>query len=342
VPEGRRRIVKNGAGAVVTVGASAGGVEALTKVVAGLPADLPAAVTIVLHVSPTGSSALPEILSRSTDLPVAHARNEEELTAGHVYVARPDCHLLVRPGRLEVVRGPKENGMRPAVDPLFRSAADSYRARTVAVVLSGTRDDGAAGARAISEAGGTVIVQDPADAGFPDMPLAAIARDHPDWVLPAAEISQAVRAILSEQPSSDGRTTDDKEEEMALETSYAALDPGVFERDGAPGKLTAISCPECSGSLWEVEDEGQPRFRCRVGHAYSLETALEDQDRTLDQALWTALRALLERASLARRIQERTPGSISGARFEEMEREARANAAVIRNVLLRRDGRNDA
>jgi two-component system chemotaxis response regulator CheB len=329
------------AGAVVAVGASAGGVEALKTLVAGLPADLPAAVTIVLHVSPHADSALPEILSRMTSMPVSHAVDDEELDEGHVYVAPPNCHLLVRPGKLEVVHGPKENRMRPAVDPLFRTAAMSYGPRAIGVVLSGTQDDGSSGARAISDLGGTVIVQDPEDAGFADMPLAAIATDHPDWVLPAERIGPTVRGILFESPSGAGRTTNDKEDAMAVEASYAALDPCIVDRDGAPGKMTPFSCPECGGALWEVDEAGQPRLRCRVGHAYSLETALEDQDQALERALWTALRALLERASLAQRIQKRTAGTSSAARFEEMERKARADADVIRNVLVRRDGHND-
>jgi two-component system chemotaxis response regulator CheB len=329
------------ASAVVALGASAGGVEALTEVVAGLPPDLPAAVLVVLHLSPTSESALPRILARAASMPVAHAEDREKILAGRVYVAPPDCHLLVADGRLEVVRGPKENLMRPAIDPLFRSAAASYGARAIGVVLSGTRDDGAAGAHAISTVGGTVIVQEPRDADFPAMPEAAIEADDPTRVLPVAEIAPYVTAILTGPMSGNGRMGDDRKDEMALEASYAAFDPEALARAEAPGTLVALSCPECGGPLWETNDVELPRFRCRVGHAYSLETALEDQVGALDRALWAALRALLERESLAGRIRERLAGSPGARRFERMEREARADAAVIRNVLLRRDDDGD-
>src|SRR5262245_22600672 len=218
--------------AVVAVGASAGGVEALRTVIGGFPPDLPAAVTVVPHVPPSGESALPAILRRSTPLPVAHAKDDEDLVAGHVYIAPPDCHLLVQPGRVRVVRGPKENGMRPAIDPLFRSAAMSYGPRTIGVVLSGALADGAAGAYAIDRMGGSVIVQSPEDAGFPDMPLATIAADHPDRVLAAAEIGAAVGAILLEHLS-DGAGMEERADQMVIETSYAALDPEIVGRDGA-------------------------------------------------------------------------------------------------------------
>src|SRR5262249_22800762 len=210
-----------------------------------------------------------------------------------------------------------ENLMRPAIDPLFRSAAASFGNRAIAIVLSGTRDDGAAGARAISGVGGTVIVQEPGDAGFPDMPRAAIAADNPERVLPAEQIAPYVAAILSGPLSGNGRKVDGRKEDMALEARYAAFDPAVVARDDAPGRLLALSCPECGGPMWETHDTRLPRFRCRVGHAYSLETALEDQEGALDRALWTALRALLERASLAGRIRKRTAGTASARRFEE-------------------------
>jgi two-component system chemotaxis response regulator CheB len=326
------------AGAVVALGASAGGVEALTEVVEGLPPDLPAAVLVVLHVSPIADSALPRILSRATSMPVAHAEDGEAICTGRVYVAPPDCHLLVDSGRIQVVRGPKENLMRPAIDPLFRSAAANYGPRTIGVVLSGTRDDGAAGAQAISRAGGTVIVQEPDEAGFAEMPRAAITADSPQRVLPAGRIAPYVAAILSEPLSGNGRMREDREDRMALEARYAALDPIALAPDETPpGTLVGLSCPECSGPLWEIDDGELPRFRCRVGRAYSLDTALEDQEGALDRALWTAMRALVERGALARRIRERMAGTAGARRFERMEREAEANAAVIRNVLLRRD-----
>ena len=185
------------ASSLVVVGASAGGVEGLRTIAAGLPADLPAAVGIVLHVSPNARSFLPEILSRDGPLKASHARDREPILAGHIAVAPPDHHLLADAARWRVVRGPRENGARPAVDPLFRSAADEFGGRVVAVVLSGARGDGAAGAAVIAGAGGYVVVQDPDEAPFPDMPSKTIARDHPDRVLPLADIPPAVIDLVA-------------------------------------------------------------------------------------------------------------------------------------------------
>jgi two-component system chemotaxis response regulator CheB len=189
------------ADALVVIGASAGGVRSLKTVVGDLPPELPAAVVIVLHLSPNHESLLPSILARVGPLPVSTAETGDAIAAGHVYVAPPDCHVLVEDGRLSVVRGPKEHMVRPAIDPLFRSAASSYGPRTIAVVLSGSRDDGAAGARAVSDAGGRVIVQDPDEADFPSMPMAAIARDNPDHVVIAGRIAPLVTAMLTRPPS---------------------------------------------------------------------------------------------------------------------------------------------
>jgi two-component system chemotaxis response regulator CheB len=177
---------------IVVIGASSGGLEALTEIIAGLPDDLPAALFIVVHVPAQGTSLLPEILGRRGRLPAKHAKDGEAFQAGHIYVAPPDFHLLLREGRTQVVRGPRENNHRPAIDPLFRSAAQAYGARTVGIVLSGALDDGAAGLLAIKNRGGIAVVQDPQDASFPDMPRAALAAVPVDYCLPKTEIARVI------------------------------------------------------------------------------------------------------------------------------------------------------
>jgi two-component system chemotaxis response regulator CheB len=325
------------ASTVVVVGASAGGVEALTTLAGGLPSDFDAAVCVVLHLPADAESRLAAILSRAGPLAAVQARGGEKLTPGRIYVAPPDRHLTVRGRRILVGRGAHENGMRPSIDVLFRSAALSYGPRTIAVVLSGSRDDGVAGASAVGARGGCVIVQSPDDALFPSMPSETVARDHPDRVLPLDQLAGAVTAAV-QRLSKEAPLSENGGDEMTLETEYATLDPDAIERDRPPGTPSAYGCPACGGVLWELEDEGTNllRFRCRVGHAFTAERAVGAQGESVEEALWTALRALQERAQLSERLAARV-GSAgadrSRARFEEFARDAREQAEVIRRVL---------
>jgi two-component system, chemotaxis family, protein-glutamate methylesterase/glutaminase len=322
---------------VVVVGASAGGVEALKRLVAELPADLDAAVVVVLHIPTRSTSVLPEILDRATPFRARSAEDGDVLEAGVVYVAPPDRHVLVRGDRLQVVRGPRENGHRPAIDPLFRSAAATRGNEVIAVVLTGVLDDGSAGVVAVSRHGGTVVVQDPADAAFPDMPAHAIADDSPEAILPLDEIATFLAKTVREPPprheGSEAMSDDDQ-----LETDYAALQRDAIARPNPPGELAPFGCPDCGGVLTEVDDEQLIRFRCRVGHAYSADVLLECQEETVEQALFTALRALEERADLSRRFARRLRRNDLGRRAELAEEDAvndERQAEVVRQLLTR-------
>jgi two-component system, chemotaxis family, protein-glutamate methylesterase/glutaminase len=323
---------------LVVVGASAGGVEALREIARGLPGDLRAAVCVVLHLPTTAESMLPRILSRAGALPASHPGDGDPLEAGRIYVAPPDCHLLVKRGHVRVVRGPRENNHRPAIDPLFRTAALAYGRRAIGVILSGVLDDGVAGLRAIHARGGRTIVQDPADAVYAGMPASAIAGDSPDHVVPDTEIAGLVDRLVGEVVVLDEeKTLDDK---LQLEADYAELELAAIERDDLPGERAPYSCPECGGALWDIGDE-EPRFRCRIGHAYAPASLLEAHARHLDTALWTALRALEERSSMLRRIAGRLERKDLPHRVEqyaERALEAEAQAAVIREVLVGREG----
>jgi two-component system chemotaxis response regulator CheB len=328
------------ASTVVVVGASAGGVEALSALARGLPEDLDAAVCVVLHLPAGAESRLARILSRAGPLPAVQAHGGEQLTRGHVYVAPPDRHLVVQDSHVLVVRGPHENGLRPSIDVLFRSAALAYGRRTIAVVLSGSRDDGVAGASAVGGRGGCVVVQSPEEALFPSMPSQTVARDSPDRVLPLAElpgaITAAVRRLSEEAPMSENGG-----DEMSLETEYAMLDAEMLERDSPPGESSVFSCPACGGVLWELEDPDLLRFRCRVGHAYSAHSVVDGQGETVETALWTALRALQERSQLCERLAARvgTRGADrSRERFAAQAEEAREQAEAIRRLLAGPDG----
>lgn len=336
--------VSNRPACLVAIGASAGGVEALVRVVRSLPADLPAAICVVLHVPPVGTSHLPAILARSGPLPASHARDGEPLASGHIYVAPPDRHLLVGPDRLHVVNGPRENLYRPAVDPLFRSAASAFGRRSVGVILSGTLDDGTAGLLGIARAGGATIVQDPHDALFPGMPLSACLAVEPDLSLPADEIGPAIGNIVSRSTGhgvEEMTKAEQPAEGSAVQSSRplsSVNEPLSAMRDDprAVGKVSQYGCPECGGVLWELDDEPLLTFRCRVGHAFSGETLLSEQGRTGELELWSALRAHEEEASLATRLSERLQRSghrRAAERFDERRRVAEEQASRIEGLL---------
>jgi two-component system, chemotaxis family, protein-glutamate methylesterase/glutaminase len=320
---------------IVVIGASAGGVEASSLLVAQLPRDLKAAVLVVLHLA-RGRSMLPEILSRAGRLPAFHPEDGDPLEYGRVYVARPDHHLIIEPGRVRVVHGPSENGCRPAVDPLFRSAARVYGSRVIGIVLTGALDDGTAGLAAVKEAGGIAIVQDPDEAFAPSMPRSARSLVAVDHALPVREMGPLIIELTREEsgprPPSPGAHVEAMEPDLAQP-------PTVMHEEDRPGKLSVFTCPECHGTLWEAEDRGIVRFRCRVGHVYSAESMLAAQTDSVDRALWTALRSLEERAALTHRLAERAHQRnhrwVARA-FEDRAQAADGHAAVLRELLLNR------
>ena len=319
---------------IIVIGASAGGVEAVSALVEGLPRDLPAAVFVVVHFPPHATSVLPRILTRLGGMTAVHPRDGDALELGCVYVAPPDLHLLVERGHVRLVRGPRENAVRPAVDPLFRSAARAYGPRVIGVVLTGNLDDGTAGMLAIKSAGGTVVVQDPGDALYAGMPTSAVRHVDVDHVVPLAEIA-ALLVRLTAQPVEE-KGPGPVARQQSREVPISEMDPAALESDRA-GAPSGYACPECHGVLWEVDEDDVLRFRCRVGHAYSIETLLAEQGAGMDAALWAAYRALEERAALtermAERMRERGQGSLA-QRYREQTLEARARAELIRRVLM--------
>jgi two-component system chemotaxis response regulator CheB len=321
---------------IVVVGASAGGVEALVELAASLPGDLSAAVFVVLHLPATGTSALPEILRRHGPLPAAHVRDSEPIQPGRIYVAPPDHHVLVRTGHVHLSRGPRENGHRPAIDPLFRSAAREYATRVIGVVLSGALDDGTAGLLAIKSRGGIAVVQNPEDALYPGMPGNALEHAQVDHVLAAASMGKLLTRLLANlaEPPADPAPTG-----MRVEVEMEGFSMEAFEGHH-PGRPSGFSCPDCHGVLWQIKDGGLERYRCRVGHAWSPESLLTQQSEALEAALWVALRSLEERAALARRLAEparRRGHAITATRFEEQAAEAQQAARLVRDLLLNRD-----
>lgn len=322
----------------IVVGASAGGVPALSKLVADLKGDLPAAVFIVLHIPSNSRSLLPDILSRQSHLPVAHAIDGEEITPGKVYVAPPNQHLLLERNHVRLVHGPKENLHRPSIDALFRSAARWAGPRVIGVVLTGARDDGTAGMLAIKKRGGIAIVQDPLDAAFPSMPTSVMQEMRVDYSLPLVEIGPLLNKLSYEPAEDDGRYS--VSDQVEIETRIAQQEMESEELFASVEKLGTISkltCPDCHGALWEIDDHEMLRYRCHVGHAFSSPSLCEGQSHMVEEALWSAVRALEEQMVLANRIVERArrANHMRAAKvFEKRAQQAKEHSSLIRQVLL--------
>jgi two-component system chemotaxis response regulator CheB len=318
---------------VVVVGASAGGVETLRDFVRGLPPDLPACVLVVLHLPSSAFSALPAILTRAGRLPAVSAEDGAPLTRGRIFVAPPDRHLVVRDGHVALGRGPKENGHRPAIDVLFRSAARWHGPRTIGVVLSGTLDDGAAGLLTISERGGVAVVQDPETALYDGMPAAALRAVPDARCVAAADLPQTVAALCDDAVDSltlaVGRT-------LEMETDIPQMDEGALSEEDRPGVPAAMSCPDCNGAMFVLDEGSVVRYRCRVGHAWSPESLLAEQVEAAEGALWAAIRVLEEKAALHRQLATRAGerrADLASSYHLERSDEAQQSAATLRDLL---------
>jgi two-component system, chemotaxis family, protein-glutamate methylesterase/glutaminase len=324
---------------IIVIGASAGGVEALKELVSNLPADLSASIFVVLHISAESKSLLPDILDRLSPLKAITARNGLLIEKGHIYVAPPDYHLLVEHGYIRVVRGPKENRHRPAVDPLFRSAALAYGSRVVGVVLTGNLDDGSAGLQAIKQCGGISIVQDPDEAAYPGMPRSAMESVEVDYCLPLTRISDVLAQLTNASAPDESNYA--VPENIAIETSIARMETKDMSQVEHIGRPSGFSCPECSGTLWELKDEQMLRFRCQVGHAYTSDSLQAEQQEGLEDSLWAAVRALQEVAAMNRRMairaRERNNNPLLAERFEEKATVSDKHAAMLRQILLDND-----
>src|SRR3954470_10185987 len=317
---------------LVVIGASAGGVEALTQLVSRLPLDLAASVLVVLHVPPDRPSVLPRILSAAGPLPATHAKGGERAVHGHLYVAPPGRHLLVHDATLRLSSGPKEGGHRPAIDPLFRTAARAAGTRVIGVVLSGALDDGTAGMVSIKQLGGVCVVQDPNEAICGDMPRNALQNAEIDHCLKVAAIAELLVRLSREEVAETRR----RPTQLIEREAHIALDDGTEDVTPAPGEPSQFSCPACGGVLNEIHDGDLLRFRCRVGHAYGPDALRLEQQSALEGALWAALRALEEQGSLARRLAVRgreLKQNRSAARFDDRAVAAERQAALVREAL---------
>jgi two-component system chemotaxis response regulator CheB len=321
---------------VIVVGASAGGVEALTELARALPADLPAAVFVVLHLPQDARSHLPEILDRAGRLPSSHAVDGAPIHPGRIYVAPPNRHLFLEGDRMRLSFGPRINNVRPSIDVLFRSAARGFDGRTIGVVLSGNLDDGTLGLDAIQLRGGTVVIQDPDEARFPGMPRSALERVRADYVLPVARIAPLLTELTrkagdrASQRGGNGAVTPDPIP-SAVSDDVA---PAPHEKRG--NVASGFTCPNCHGSVWEIDDGGLPRIECRVGHAFSIDAFLGEQAIALEDAIWSAINALEERGMSLRRFAEKFAG-IERRKLAYLEQAevVERQAGLLRDGLVR-------
>jgi two-component system chemotaxis response regulator CheB len=316
---------------IVVVGASAGGVEPLQVLVGDLRQDFAAAVFICCHTPADGPMLLAKVLGKGAGLRVSYAVDGAPIEPGTVQLAPPDLHLMLENDRVRLSRGPKQNRARPAIDPLFRSAAQSFGPRVIGVVLSGMLDDGAAGMLAIKRQHGIAIVQDPADAVCRSMPDAASAATKIDYCVPVAGMGALLARLTRETLDEEPRAPPDR---LDLEKR---ADTGEIVPMEQLGKASAYTCPECAGVLWEVDDPELLRFRCRVGHAFSVGGLALEQKKLSEDALWAAARALEESASFSRRLSERLRRQefhVAADEYDRRAERAETHAATITRAIL--------
>ena len=285
---------------IIVVGASSGGVTALTEFVASLPADFAGSIFIVLHIPPYSPSNLPLILSRATSLKVTHPKDGEQVRQRRIYVALPDHHLLLEGKKILVKKGPKENRFRPSIDALFRSAAYVYGPRVVGIILSGLLNDGTSGLWSIKRMGGLSIVQ--SDADYPSMPDNALEYVKADYIMPVKEMGALLTSIASRTAAKKRRLRKRETELLKMEVIIARQDNAFEMGIINVGELTSFTCPECNGMLVRLMEGKLVRFRCHTGHAFTASALLAELSISVEEKLWEAMKSMEETTMLLKDI----------------------------------------
>ena len=333
---------------IITIGTSAGGIQALQTLIGQLPQNFPAAILIVQHLSNEAASNLVTVLGKVSQLPIEFAKDRQLIELGRIYLAPPDFHLIVQGEHLRVIRGPRENRMRPAIDPLFRTAALTYRSYATGVILTGMLDDGTSGLQAIESCGGMTIVQDPSDAAYSSMPKSAIANVKVDRIVPLKDIPDILIERVKQTPAIVSEVPADLLLEAPI-TKEAIAEPETMKQIGQP---VAHSCPSCGGPLWQIGHGTKQkqsldlsdrlgkgsllRYRCHIGHAFTSRTLIEEQNEATEKALWIALRTLEERGRLLKNMSDRYAqrgASALAKTHEERAEEALEHSALIRDLI---------
>ena len=321
---------------IIVIGTSAGGLKALGAIVGALPADIDAVLFIVQHLAADSPSILPKILADVSALPASHPSDGELIQKGRIYVAPPDYHLLVNQGSVRVVRGPQENRFRPAIDALFRSAARAYSSRVVGVVLTGYLDDGTVGLQAVKRQGGVAIVQDPNEAEYPSMAKSALRYVNVDHCLPLAEIPDLLVQLSNQLAAEEKHPVTEIEVESKI--AEQQMNTREFlENVEAIGTRTTYTCPECNGSIWQIGTEEPLRFRCHIGHSFTANVFLSEQTQNIENALWSAVRAMEEKVTFSRQMSERMKSynlQNAAAKYEDHAKSLDAEVTLIRGIIL--------
>jgi two-component system chemotaxis response regulator CheB len=315
--------------------------EALQKLVSRFPARLPAAVFVVWHLAPGAKSILPSVLTKAGALRAVHPEDGDPIEHGRIYVAPNDHHMLLEKDYIRVARGPKENRFRPAIDPLFRSAAYVFGTRVIGVVLTGALDDGTAGLWTIKLRGGTTVVQEPSEALIRSMPLNALDNVAVDHKLTVAEIGDLIARLVREPAAAPVRVPVEEDEKTRHEIRIAkereALEEGILRS----GELSPFTCPECHGVLAMIREGRIMRFRCHTGHAFSADTLLESTSESIEAHLWDAVRAVDETVMLLNRLGEefaRSGNTAAAEKCFDKAREAHERMAPVREAAIENEG----
>ncbi len=320
---------------IIVIGASAGGLNAMMELVRQLPADFPASVFIVQHISPSSPSYLPQILNRDSPVECLHPKDGQRIEKGKIYIAAPDHHLLIEKNSILVKKGPKENRFRPSVDALFRSAAYNYGTRTIGIILSGLLDDGTSGLWSIKRLGGTTIVQSPDDALYPDMPVNALEYVEADHILPVSKIGSVLVTLIAEPAPQQPDVPHEDIERLATELQIASQTTDTDMPSLKLGIPLSLTCPECNGALSRIEENEIVRYRCHTGHAFTESALLADITKCIEEDLWKAIRGLDESILLLEEMSGRSNGKEWAAKaLHQKISDARKHSEAIRKTLV--------
>lgn len=324
---------------IVVIGTSAGGLEALDETIGQLPADFPASIFIVQHLAPqsTGASLLHR-LGRHKAFQCKLASEGESFKPGRIYIAPPDQHLLLKGGKVMVTKGARENRYRPAIDPLFRSAAVSHGPAVVGVILTGMLDDGTAGLTAIKRCGGVTVVQDPKEAAYPDMPRSALENLEIDHCVPLREMGPLLER-LTHGPRDRRRPVP---EDVQTEAEIAERVLSDVAQVNGLGDQVPYNCPNCGGVLWEMSQPSVGRYRCHTGHSFTASALLTSQTERIEETLWVSLRMLEERKNLLNKIAWTEGGGKGKGSYAERAKETEVHIERIRSMLRQEPHREEA